>query len=85
MVLSYNGVYIWKAAVEKAGTFDIEKVIKELEDGIIFEGPGGRVISQRNHHLTKNVYIGEILEDGQFNVLESFNNVYAEPWLKGKF
>ena len=85
MVLSYNGVYLWKAAVEKVGSFDPEKVIKALEDGIIFDGPGGRVISQRNHHLTKNVYIGEILEDGQFEILESFDNVYGEPWLKGKF
>ncbi len=85
MVLSYNGVYIWKAAVEKAGTFETEAVIKALEDGVIFDGPGGRVISQRNHHLTKNVYIGEILEDGQFSILEEFNNVYGEPFLKGKF
>ncbi len=85
MVLSYNGVYIWKAVVEKAGTFETEAVIKALEDGVIFDGPGGRVISQRNHHLTKNVYIGEILEDGQFSILEEFNNVYGEPFLKGKF
>jgi urea transport system substrate-binding protein len=85
MVLSYNGVYAWKMAVEKAGTFEVEKVIKALEDGVIFEGPGGRVITQRNHHLTKNVYIGEILEDGQFEILKSYNNVYGEPFLKGKF
>ncbi len=26
MVLSYDGVYLWKAAVEKAGTFDVDKV-----------------------------------------------------------
>ncbi|MDQ8180489.1 transporter substrate-binding protein [Pelagicoccus sp. SDUM812005] len=85
MVLSYNGVYLWKAAVERAGTFETSAVIKELEKGISFDGPGGTVTTQENHHLTKNVYIGEILEDGQFEILESFDNVYGEPFLKGTF
>ncbi len=85
MVLSYNGVYLWKAAVEKAGTFDPPAVIEALKSGISFDGPGGTVTTQENHHLTKNVYIGETLEDGQFEVLESFENVYGEPFLKGTF
>ncbi|MDA9589411.1 MAG: transporter substrate-binding protein [Opitutae bacterium] len=85
MVLSYNGVYLWKAAVEKAGTFDPEAVIKALESGISFEGPGGKVTSQENHHVTKSVYIGETLEDGQFEILEVIPDVYGEPWLKGTF
>lgn len=85
MVLSYDGVYLWKQAVEKAGTFDVGAVTKVLEEGISFDGPGGTVTTQKNHHLTKNVYIGEILENGQFDILESFENVYGEPFLKGTF
>lgn len=85
MVLSYDGVYLWKAAVEKAGSFDVPKVIAALESGISFDGPGGTVTTQKNHHLTKNVYIGETLEDGQFDIIESYDNVYGEPWLKGTF
>jgi len=85
MVLSYNGVYLWKAAVEKAGTFEPEAVIKALESGISFDGPGGTVTTQKNHHLTKSVYIGETLEDGQFEILEVMPDVYGEPWLKGTF
>ena len=85
MVLSYNGVYLWKAAVEAAGTFDVDAVIAALESGISFDGPGGTVTTQANHHLTKNVYIGETLEDGQFEILEVMENVYGEPWLKGTF
>lgn len=85
MVLSYNGVYLWKAAVEKAGSFDVDKVVAALESGISFDGPAGTVTSQKNHHLTKNVYIGETLEDGQFDIIESYDNVYGEPWLKGTF
>ena len=85
MVLSYNGVYLWKAAVEKAKSFDVEKVVAELEKGISFDGPGGKVTSQKNHHLTKNVYIGETKADGQFKILKTFENVYGEPFLKGTF
>ena len=85
MVLSYNGVYLWKAAVEKAGTFDPEKVMAALKSGVSFDGPGGTVTTQENHHLTKNVYIGETLADGQFKVVKSFDNVVGEPFLKGTF
>ena len=86
MVLSYDGVYLWKAAVEKAGSFDVDKVRAVLESGdISFDGPGGKVTMQKNHHLTKNVYIGETLPNGQFKVVKSFENVYGEPFLKGTF
>ncbi|SKB01402.1 amino acid/amide ABC transporter substrate-binding protein, HAAT family, partial [Prosthecobacter debontii] len=85
MVLSYDGVYLWKAAVEKAGSFEVDKVIAELEKGISFDGPGGTVTSQKNHHVTKNVYIGETKADGQFKILKSYDNVYGEPFLKGTF
>lgn len=85
MVLSYDGVYLWKAAVEKAKSFDVEKVVAALESGITFDGPGGKVTTQKNHHLTKNVYIGETKADGQFKILKTFSNVYGEPFLKGTF
>ena len=54
-------------------------------DGDPFDGPGGTVTTQKNHHLTKSVYIGETLEDGQFEILEVMPDVYGEPWLKGTF
>ncbi len=86
MVLSYDGVYLWKAAVEKAKSFDVDKVRTALESGTIsFNGPGGKVTMQKNHHLTKSVYIGETTKDGQFKILKSFPNVYGEPFLKGTF
>jgi len=85
MVLSYDGMYLWKAAVEKAGSFDVDKVRAALKSGLSFAGPGGTVTTQKNMHLTKNVYIGETKADGQFEILKSFDNVYGEPWLKGKF
>src|SRR5579884_4087458 len=82
MVLSYDGVYLWKAAVEKAGTFDVDKVRETLESGDInFEGPGGKITMQKNHHATKNVYIGETKANGQFKILKSFDQVVGEPFL----
>ena len=85
MVLSYNGVYLWKKAVEAAKSFEVEAVVAELKKGISFDGPGGKVTSQKNHHLTKNVYIGETKADGQFKILKTYNGVVGEPFLKGTF
>jgi urea transport system substrate-binding protein len=85
MVLSYNGVYLWKAAVEKAGSFEVEKVMAALKSGISFAGPGGTVTTQANHHLTKNVFIGETRADGQFKILKEYKDVVGEPFLKGTY
>jgi len=85
MVLSYDGVYLWKKAVEKAGTFDVDAVRKVLASGdISFDGPGGKITVQPNHHCTKNVYIGETLANGQFKILKTFDQVVGEPWMLKK-
>jgi urea transport system substrate-binding protein len=82
MVLSYNGVYLWKAAAEKAGTFDVDKVRDVLEsETISFNGPGGKITMNKNHHATKNVYIGETRANGQFKILKTFDQVFGEPFL----
>jgi urea transport system substrate-binding protein len=85
MVLSYDGVYLWKACVEKAGSFDVDKVRAAWKSGVSFVGPGGKVTTQPNMHLTKTVYIGESKADGQFKILQSFPDVYGQPHLKGTF
>jgi len=85
MVLSYDGVYLWKAAVEKAGSFDVDKVNAALESGLSFDGPGGKVTTQKNRHLTKNVYIGETKADGQFKILKEYKGIVGEPFLKGTY
>ncbi|MEI6871963.1 MAG: urea ABC transporter substrate-binding protein [Verrucomicrobiota bacterium] len=85
MVLSYNGVHLWKQAVEKAGSFDVDKVRTALQSGLSFDGPGGKVTSQKNMHMTKNVFIGETKADGQFKILKEYKDVFGQPWLKGTF
>jgi urea transport system substrate-binding protein len=71
--------------VEKAGTFDVDAVRKVLESGdISFDGPGGKITVQANHHCTKNVYIGETKANGQFKIIKSFDQVYGEPFMLKK-
>ena len=85
MALSYDGVHLWKAAVEKAQSFEVDKVREALKAGLTFDGPGGKVTTQKNMHLTKTVYIGETNADGQFKILKEYKDVAGDPWLKGKF
>jgi urea transport system substrate-binding protein len=86
IVLSYCGVYLWKKAVENAGTFDVDAVRSVLESGDInFEGPGGKITVQANHHSTKNVYIGETKSNGQFKILETYPQVVGEPFVAETF
>ena len=66
---AYFGVYAWKKAVEKAGSFDVEKV-KAALNGLAFDAPGGKkMFHKTNHHTHKPVLIGEIRADGQFDVV----------------
>src|SRR3954465_8849888 len=74
MNLSRIGVYLWKQAVEKADSFDVDKV-REALVGQKFKGPAGEVAMQENHHLINNVFIGETLASGQFKIIKSFTGV----------
>lgn len=66
---AYFGVKVWAAAVEKAGSFDVDKV-REAVYGLEFDAPGGKKkMHPTNQHTFKPVYIGEIRKDGQFKVV----------------
>src|SRR5690606_21461311 len=69
MEATYIGLHMWKQAVEKAGSTDVDKVIAAMA-GQTFKAPSGFVakMDERNHHLHKPVFIGEVQEDGQFSV-----------------
>lgn len=79
----YVAVYLWKAAVEKAGSTDVEKV-KEAAKGLEFDAPEGKVtVDGENQHIYKTVRIGEVQEDGQFKELwNSGAPVKPDPYLK---
>ncbi len=82
MEATYIGIHLWKQAVEKAGTTNVDKVIAAM-GGQSFKAPDGFTIKmdERNHHLWKPVFIGEVKADGQFNVVwKTKGPVRAEPW-----
>jgi urea transport system substrate-binding protein len=81
MEAAYIMVYIWKQAVEKAGTADDLEKVREAAYGQTFDAPEGKVTMNNNHHLSKFVRIGEISEDGQFKIaFETPKVVDPLPW-----
>jgi urea transport system substrate-binding protein len=81
---AYLGPWIWKYAVEKAGSFDIDK-LKEVLPGIeVTTAPEGYVKVHENQHLWSKARIGLAREDGQFDVVfESEELIEPNPFPKG--
>ena len=82
MEAAYIGVYMWKQAVEKAKSFEVAKVTAAMA-GQTFKAPSGITskMDEKNHHLHKAVFIGEVKADGQFNVVwKTKGPVKAQPW-----
>jgi urea transport system substrate-binding protein len=69
MEAHYIGFNMWVKAVEKAKSFDPDKVIDALPGIKQANLTGGVSEMLPNHHITKPVLIGEIRADGQFNVV----------------
>ncbi|ANE46218.1 ABC transporter substrate-binding protein [Paenibacillus swuensis] len=80
----YTAVYLWKAAVEKAGSTDVDKV-KEAAKGLEWTAPEGKVtIDGENQHISKVVRIGEVQADGLIKEVWSTGDpVKPDPYLKG--
>lgn len=84
MEAAYISVNIWKQAVEKAGApgtpTDLEKV-REAAYGQEFAAPEGPVKMNTNHHISKTVRIGEVRDDGLFEIVyETPSPVDPVPW-----
>ena len=80
MEAAYIMVYLWKQAVEKAGTTELEAV-RKAAIGQEFAAPEGPVKMNVNHHISKTVRIGEIKEDGQFEIVYATDGpVDPLPW-----
>ncbi|MFK8182437.1 MAG: urea ABC transporter substrate-binding protein [Phormidesmis sp.] len=80
MEAAYIMVYLWAQAVEKAGSTDIAAV-REAAYGQVFDAPGGTVTMQPNHHISKTVRIGEIRDDGLFEIVSATDGpVDPIPW-----
>ncbi len=82
MEATYIGIHMWAQAVEKAKSTDTDKVIAAMA-GQSFKAPSGFTVKmdEKNHHLHKPVFIGEVKADGQFNVVwKTKGPVRAAPW-----
>mgnify|MGYP000476297847 FL=1 len=81
MEATYIGFNMWVKAVEKAGTTDPAKVQDALIGVSVPNLTGGYAAMMPNHHITKPVLIGEIQDDGQFEVVsETKGTVVGDEW-----
>jgi urea transport system substrate-binding protein len=81
MEAHYIGFNMWVKAVEAAGTTDVDTVIDTLVGVSVPNLSGGYSSMGANHHITKPVLIGEIQDDGQFEIVyESPGLVLGDEW-----
>ncbi len=75
------GFNMWAKAVEKAGSTDVDAVVDAMVGIEVPNMTGGTAKMLKNHHLTKPVLIGEIQDDGQFEVVWSTDSeVPGDAW-----
>ncbi len=75
------GFNMWVKAVEKAKSTDTDKVEQAIIGIKVPNMTGGIAEMLPNHHLTKPVLIGEIQEDGQFEVVwKTEGTVPGDAW-----
>ena len=79
----YLGPWLWKAAVEKAGSFDVDKVVAASPGIELKTAPEGYVKLHENHHLWSKTRIGQIQKNGQFKVVFESGLIEPNPFPKG--
>ncbi len=81
MEAHYIGFKMWVQAVEQAGTTDVDAVRQAMYGQTVKNLTGGTAVMNTNHHLSKPVLIGEILEDGQFEIVSATDDVViGDAW-----
>ena len=81
MEATYIGFKMWAEAVTKAGTTDVDAVRKAMYGIEVPNLTGGMAVMNTNHHLSKPVLIGEIQDDGQFEIVwETDDVVVGDAW-----
>jgi urea transport system substrate-binding protein len=73
-VPQYDAIYLYKAAVEKAGSFDTDAILAALAE-VSFDGPRGKVQMSKQRHAPLNMYLGQVQMDGSVKVIDTFLNV----------
>ena len=73
-VPQYEAVYLYKLAVEKAGTTDPQAVIDALDD-VAYKGPRGVIKMSKQRHTPLTMYLAQVQADGGIKLISSFENV----------
>jgi urea transport system substrate-binding protein len=84
MEAAYTSLHLYKNLVEKAGSFDVDKV-NAAADGVSFDAPEGTVtLNGTNHHIAKTALIGRINAKNQFDIVWSSKDpIEPDPFLEG--
>jgi urea transport system substrate-binding protein len=81
MEATYIGFEMWAKAVEKAGTTEVDSVRSAIYGTAVPNLTGGTAVMHVNHHLQKPVLIGEIMDDGQFEIVyQTKGEVIGDAW-----
>src|SRR6201994_1911286 len=81
---AYDAIYLYKAAVEKAGTTNQDAVRKALESGTICtDGEQGKVcIDPKSHHASHTIFLVHVKEDHSVEIPKVWPDV--QPYWLGK-
>ena len=80
MEATYIGFNLWAKAVEKAGSTKVDDVRKAIYGLEVPNLTGGVAKMLPNHHITKPVLIGEIMDNGQFQIVSQTEEVPGDAW-----
>jgi len=82
LAAGYTSVYLWKLAVEKAKSFDVEKVVAATSD-LSFDSPEGKIkMHAKNQHMWKHARVGAFKPDGQIDILYESPLIEPNPFPK---
>jgi len=81
MEATYIGFKMWSQAVKQAGSTNVDAVRQAMYGQKVKNLTGGVAVMNTNHHLSKPVLIGEIQDDGQFDIVwQTEGEVVGDAW-----
>ncbi len=80
MEAHYIGFNMWVNAATAAGSTDVDAVRAKMYGQEFANLTGGTAVMLPNHHLAKPVLIGEIQDDGQFDIISQTSEVPGDAW-----
>ncbi len=81
IVSAYAQIFLWKLAVEAAGSFD-PAAVRSSSVGSELTSPAGRMAIRANHHTSLSAYVGRLRKDCQFEIVwRSPGPIDPLPWL----